>query len=174
LRWRNIFQFISTGKTLSMPSNGSSILGIEKMVQMVQSLLLLVWHMVGLQWCQEQWGATTSVEGTVEGFGLGQHGRHLPLQCPKANREGPTSSTLCWKPPTPGYISVNVDATLFPVDPRMEWGVVLRDCHGSCILYVSEGLEGFPTPELTRALVVGRALTVARDHSILKVVVVCL
>jgi hypothetical protein len=137
-------------------------------------LLLLVWHMVGLQWCKKQGGATTSIKGSVNSFGLGQHGRHLPLQCPKASREGPTSSTLCWKPPPLGYISVNVDATLFTVGPRMGWGVVLRDYHGKCILYVSEDLEGFPAPELTGALVVRRALTVARDHSVLKVVVVCL
>ncbi|KAK1610627.1 hypothetical protein QYE76_034300 [Lolium multiflorum] len=49
---------------------------------------------------------------------------------------------------------------------------MLRDHNGDFILSLSEGVEGFPFLELAEALVVRRALTVARSHGVTKVVLV--
>lgn len=49
-------------------------------------------------------------------------------------------------------------------------GAVLRDHNGDFILSLSEGVEGFPSPELAEALAVRRALTVAWSHGVTKVV----
>jgi hypothetical protein len=62
-----------------------------------------------------------------------------------------------WIPPREGFVCMNVDAALFPDDHRMGWGAVLRDHNGAFILSVSEGLPGFPTPELAEGFAI-RAL----------------
>jgi hypothetical protein len=59
-----------------------------------------------------------------------------------------------WKPPPPGTICLNVNATLFPTARRMGWGAVLRDHDGRFVLCSRECLETFPTPELAEAFAV--------------------
>jgi ribonuclease HI len=58
---------------------------------------------------------------------------------------------------------MNVNAALFPDDHRMGWGAVLRDHNGAFILSVSEGVPGFPTPELAEGFAIRRAVSVLRE-----------
>jgi ribonuclease HI len=69
-----------------------------------------------------------------------------------------------------GWVSINIDAALFPSESRMGWGVVARDHTGAFILSYSEGSEGMPMPEVAEALAVRRALSIAKDHGFVRIV----
>jgi hypothetical protein len=77
-----------------------------------------------------------------------------------------------WNPPPAGWICVNVDAALFPAERRMGWAAVFRDHCGAFILSCSEGLTGFPTPEMAEALAIRRALSVSKEHGFQKIILV--
>jgi ribonuclease HI len=76
-----------------------------------------------------------------------------------------------WTPPPPGFMIVNVDAALFPDLNRMSMGAIFRDHRGSCVISMSEPLQGFSTPEMAEAMAVRRALKVAADHGFPRVIV---
>jgi ribonuclease HI len=77
-----------------------------------------------------------------------------------------------WTAPPPGWVCVNVDAALFPAEQRMGWGAVFRNHDGAFVLSCSEGLNGFPAPELAEALAVRSALYMAKDRGFQKLVLV--
>jgi hypothetical protein len=75
-----------------------------------------------------------------------------------------------WSPPPPGEVLVNVDADLFKDDRRMAMGAVFRDHNGNCLLAASEPLMGFTSPELAEALALHRAVAVASEQGMNKVI----
>jgi ribonuclease HI len=77
-----------------------------------------------------------------------------------------------WTPPPRDWVCVNVDAALFQAEQRMGWGAVLRDHDGNFLLSCSEGLAGFPPPEMAEAIAVRRALTVSKERGFTKIVLV--
>ncbi|KAK1615141.1 hypothetical protein QYE76_020658 [Lolium multiflorum] len=54
----------------------------------------------------------------------------------------------------------------------MGWGAVFRDHCGAFILSCSEGLTGFPTPEMAEALAIRRALSVSKERGFQKIILV--
>jgi ribonuclease HI len=87
-----------------------------------------------------------------------------------AKARGAQDGVAHWVPPPVGWVSINVDAALFPSESRMGWGVVARDHTGAFILSCSEGSEVMPMPEVAEALAVRRALSIAKDHDFVKIV----
>jgi ribonuclease HI len=75
-------------------------------------------------------------------------------------------------PPPEDWVGVNVDAALFPAENRMGCGAVFRDHKGQFLLSFSEGMSGYPAPEMAEAIAVRRALTVSRDKGFQKIVIV--
>jgi hypothetical protein len=77
-----------------------------------------------------------------------------------------------WTAPPPGVVCVNVDAALFSEDQHMGWGAVLRDHNGNFIPCARERLNCFPAREMAEPLAARRALMVAKDHGIQKILLV--
>jgi hypothetical protein len=91
------------------------------------------------------------------------------FKAPKADKVKSATSMPRWNPPPTGIVAINVDVALFPAVRHMGWGAVLHHHNGAFVLCATEVLEVFPTPELVEALVVRRALMVARDHGVMRI-----
>jgi ribonuclease HI len=91
---------------------------------------------------------------------------------PKKSIASRASTEPKWAAPPSGVVCVIVDAALFSEDQRMGWGAVLRDHNGAFILCARERLNCFPDPEMAEALAARRAMMVAKDHGIRKVLLV--
>jgi hypothetical protein len=75
-----------------------------------------------------------------------------------------------WSPPPPGVVMVNVDAALFAEQKSMAMGAVFRDHNGNCLLAASERLLGYATPELAEAMALRRAVSIACEQGMDRVI----
>jgi hypothetical protein len=75
-----------------------------------------------------------------------------------------------WTPPPPGTVLINSDAALFEDTKSMGAGVVIRDHRGQCIGACRQHLQGFSSPEFAEPLALLRAVSLAREKELDKVI----
>jgi hypothetical protein len=80
------------------------------------------------------------------------------------------SSVPKWSPPPIGSVMINIDAAIFSSSRSMGISVVIRDHMGQCLTTCSERLEGIRAPEIAEAIALRRAITLAMDEGVNKVV----
>jgi hypothetical protein len=83
-----------------------------------------------------------------------------------ANPRREPTPAIPWAPPPEGYLMINVDAALFASSECMGAGVVIRDCHGVCVVARREKLANVIVPELAEAMAVRVALIFAQEEGL--------
>jgi ribonuclease HI len=89
-----------------------------------------------------------------------------------STRRDTNFSVQRWSLPPEDMVHINVDAAMFTSSHQMGIGVVIRNHLGECLAACSELLDEVTVSELAEALVLRRALSLADDEGICKLVVV--
>uniref|UniRef100_J3L042 RNase H type-1 domain-containing protein n=1 Tax=Oryza brachyantha TaxID=4533 RepID=J3L042_ORYBR len=80
-------------------------------------------------------------------------------------------SVPSWDPPPAGTVLINIDAALFQTTRQMGMCVLIRDHNGDCLLASNERAVGILTPEIAEAWAIRRALTIAKEEGLQRVIV---
>jgi ribonuclease HI len=94
--------------------------------------------------------------------------QHLFMPPTIHRRETPQAPV--WSPPPEGMVVINVDAALFSSTSRMGVGVVIRDHNGKFLAACSQVLHEVTSPELAEALAVRRAVTLAGEEGLDRII----
>ena len=68
-----------------------------------------------------------------------------------------------WLPPRPGYLKLNIDASVFPGSDRIGIGAAIRDEKGSILGAMAKSLEGSFSPFLAECLALREGLSFAKE-----------
>ncbi|GMN66693.1 hypothetical protein TIFTF001_035757 [Ficus carica] len=68
-----------------------------------------------------------------------------------------------WLPPQPGYLKLNIDASVFPGSDHIGIGAAIRDEKGSILGAVAKSVEGFFSPFLAECLALREGLSFAKE-----------
>ncbi|GMN47032.1 hypothetical protein TIFTF001_016222 [Ficus carica] len=68
-----------------------------------------------------------------------------------------------WLPPQPGYLKLNIDASVFPGSDHIGIGAAIRDEKGSILRAVAKSVEGSFSPLLVECLALREGLSFAKE-----------
>ncbi|GMN53247.1 hypothetical protein TIFTF001_022384 [Ficus carica] len=68
-----------------------------------------------------------------------------------------------WEPPQPGYLKLNIDASVFPRSDHIGIGVAIRDEKGSILGAVAKSVEGSFSPFVAECLALREGLRFAKE-----------
>jgi ribonuclease HI len=80
------------------------------------------------------------------------------------------SAATTWTPPPPDTVLVSSDAAIFKEAGCRGAGVILRDHHGAFVVGCRQHVVGLSSPELAEAVALRRAVQLARDEGMDKVI----